>query len=104
MLLESHDRTRHDNRHCEVCAYDIVGPRYREVSRKFNLCATCYSERKIPAKWGKHNPNNKDFVFKEMLTGTDALMDKLSSFGLGSGGRSGTGGGATNEKDASDAS
>lgn len=80
-LLETHDRTRHKSRHCEVCAYVIVGPRYREVSRKFDLCASCYSECKVPAKWGGQVGKTQPFVFKEALTGNDLSM--LTSFGLG---------------------
>ena len=79
-LLETHDRTRHKNRHCEVCAYVIVGPRYREVSKKFDLCANCYSECKVPAKWG-----SREYTFKEALTGSDL---SFTSFGLRGRGKS----------------
>lgn len=75
--LETHDRTRHLGMSCQVCRYAIVGLRYREVRGKFDLCATCYSECKVPSKYQKA----KSFTFGEYVGGTDRVRSSLGLYG-----------------------
>eukprot|EP00475_Leptophrys_vorax_P037992 TRINITY_DN6621_c3_g1_i1.p1 TRINITY_DN6621_c3_g1~~TRINITY_DN6621_c3_g1_i1.p1 ORF type:complete len:513 (+),score=31.31 TRINITY_DN6621_c3_g1_i1:68-1540(+) len=75
--LEVYDRTRHIGMSCGVCRYAIVGLRYRETSKgRFDLCATCYSERKAPAKHAR-----RAYVFGEYVTGTDKVRERLGLYG-----------------------
>eukprot|EP00245_Coleochaete_scutata_P009579 TRINITY_DN3182_c0_g1_i1.p1 TRINITY_DN3182_c0_g1~~TRINITY_DN3182_c0_g1_i1.p1 ORF type:complete len:818 (+),score=193.10 TRINITY_DN3182_c0_g1_i1:87-2540(+) len=76
LKLEHSDRIRHNSLTCSVCAYSIIGLRYREVHVHFNLCSMCYSEGKVPAQYKR-----EDYVFKEFSTETSGSFDKLFNFG-----------------------
>ncbi|XP_024517538.1 uncharacterized TPR repeat-containing protein At1g05150 [Selaginella moellendorffii] len=75
--LESRDRSRHNGINCSVCSYEIVGPRFREVSANFNLCSVCYSEGKVPPDM----LHEEYFCFKEYGSEADAIKEKLLLFG-----------------------
>ncbi|CAI5997739.1 unnamed protein product [Closterium sp. NIES-64] len=82
--LEVYDRTRHLGMSCDVCRYAIVGLRYRETKSRFDLCATCYSERKAPAKHAGPSllsSRNRVFTFAEYVTGTDKVREKFGLYG-----------------------
>lgn len=74
--LETYDRTRHLGMSCAVCRYAIVGLRFREAKSKFDLCATCYSECKVPVRWHKQ----KSFCFNEYVGGTDKVRSSLGLY------------------------
>ncbi|GJP50193.1 hypothetical protein CLOM_g9334 [Closterium sp. NIES-68] len=86
--LEVYDRTRHLGMSCDVCRYAIVGLRYRETKSRFDVCATCYSERKAPAKHAGGGSSfiggssrNRVLTFAEYVTGTDKVREKFGLYG-----------------------
>lgn len=74
--LEQGDRIRHDGVTCGACDYVIIGSRFKETTKKFNLCSTCYSEGKVPA-----NVKLDEYVFKEYSTELGATWDRFNFFG-----------------------
>ncbi|KAL6007683.1 hypothetical protein ACLOJK_033184 [Asimina triloba] len=60
LKLEDGDRIRHGGHCCDVCRYPIAGPRFKETTSRFNLCATCYSAGMVPASFKK-----EQYTFKE---------------------------------------
>lgn len=74
--LETGDCVRHDGITCAACNYVIIGPRFKESTKNFNLCATCYSEGKVPA-----DLKLDEYVFKEYSNEGDAMRDRFKFFG-----------------------
>lgn len=74
--LEQVDRVRHNGVLCGACDYVIVGPRFKEITKKFNLCSTCYSEGKVPA-----HVKLDEYVFKEYSTEAEGTWGRFNFFG-----------------------
>lgn len=75
--LEQGDHVRHDGVICAGCAYTIIGPRFKETTKNFNLCSTCYSEGKVPA-----DVKLDEYVFKEYGSEAEAMRDRFKFFGM----------------------
>lgn len=73
--LEQGDRVRHDGVTCAACDYVIIGPRFKETTKKFSLCSTCYSEGKVPA-----HVKLDEYVFKEYGSEAEATWDRFNFF------------------------
>mmetsp|Transcript_10083 Transcript_10083/g.11784 ORF Transcript_10083/g.11784 Transcript_10083/m.11784 type:complete len:797 (-) Transcript_10083:746-3136(-) len=72
LKFEETDRIRHHGITCGASGYQIVGPRYRCVNGKFDLCAASYAAKQTPKS------NLQEFIFKEYLT--EPPVTKLSKF------------------------
>ncbi|KAG0606542.1 hypothetical protein M758_9G149400 [Ceratodon purpureus] len=74
--LEQGDRVRHNGVTCAACDYVIIGPLFKETTKKFSLCSTCYSEGKVPA-----HVKLDEYVFKEYGSEAEATWDRFNFFG-----------------------
>lgn len=73
--LEQCDRVRHDGIVCAACHYVIIGLRFKETTKNFNLCSTCYSEGKVPIE-----VKLEEYVFKEYSSEGEAMRDRFKLF------------------------
>ncbi|GBG61482.1 hypothetical protein CBR_g21825 [Chara braunii] len=85
LMLEQRDRIRHSGLACAVCAYTLVGLRYKEVNVGFSLCSLCYGEGKVPQEFKRET-----YVFKEMKAENRLFPERFSRFVSSGGARSPT--------------
>ncbi|ONK72523.1 uncharacterized protein A4U43_C04F20300 [Asparagus officinalis] len=60
--LEAGDRARRGKYSCGVCKYRVGGLMLKEISSHFCLCASCYSECRVPFAFQKEEYKFKEYI------------------------------------------